>query len=137
MRHIKGVKQSLIGNKNRQQKQHDPHLQNTEDHGLENMFFFVMAHFMGQHGKQFAGSVPLYQGVEQDDAPMFSKSGKKSVGFAGTAGTIHDIYIFYRKINGTGICENRGFKLAVFQRGKFIEQRHDPGRRYELNAKHV
>ena len=40
---------------------------------------------------------------EQDDAAMFSKAGKKSIGFAGTSGTIHDIYIFYRKINGTGI----------------------------------
>ena len=43
------------------------------------------------------------QRIEQHDASVLSKSGKKGIGFAGSSRTVHNIDILNWKLDGLGI----------------------------------
>jgi len=120
-----GLGEQRVGNKQRQDIEHDAGLTERGDNPLESVLFLVMANLMGQHRHQFLHLQVFNQGIIEDDALFGTQAGKIGIGLGGAAGAVNDKDIIKLKagLGAEGLdCIPQ---LTLLQRGLLIKEGHD------------
>src|SRR3989339_2177845 len=88
------------------------------------MSFLVMAHLVGNNGKEFLWRMFLDQCIEQDNPPRLSKAGKESVCLGRSFRSVHFKYALHFEMLCTRVGLNCRFKFSILEGRKLVEQGH-------------